>query len=796
MSLSSLIWGQSQFDEAIDKATSELRLGEEDIALNLEICDQIRSKSVPAKEAIRALKRRMNNKNPNVQLLTLGLTDICVKNGGDHFLNEVASREFMDNLVSILKMPGLNIDVKTKLLRLIQNWSIAFEGKYTLGYVGQVYKELKSEGFNFPPKDLTAASSAMIDTATAPEWIDSDVCLRCRTAFSFTNRKHHCRNCGRVFDQTCSAKSMPLPHFGITQEVRVCDGCHAKLSKATRDKERSKSVDFSKVIGHHSSSRSRKHQSATNFDTDLQRAIQLSLAESGSSTHTQSSYDPWQTSEPPLVDRATRPGAKREEDEDPELRAAIEASLREASAPKPSAPIASPYEEREEYSYRGASSYASDRNLATPQPPLPQLPNHDLDPRESDAILMFNQTVQDAQAQGGSDLSRMANVHELYDRANSLRPKLALGLDDTGRKEEMLSGMHKKLSEAVRLYDQLLSQQISRPTWRTAPTSQQAYGQTYSQPPPINEAHRPNRQEWSNQQAAGSPAPVQQNYATYNAVPPPVPSSSRPAPQRQTSYAEYNGPNAYAQPPMPSTASEPPRQPYAEQPQNWSPASIQAPVQQYAPQTAVSASPPPPEQWRPEAYHSIHGALSQPGPPVTQGYPQQLPVAPPSVGSQSPIAPTPQSYAPIQSPIPPTPQSYAPVQSPPPQQSQQPYQSPPVHSPAPVAQQQYTPNLPILQSPPPQAQQAYQPVAPAATVSRHNTVSHASYAGIPQQASLARSNTVSGYAQPQNGYVHATPAPSNALPSFPTVPKAEPAVYYPPPAFEQTEKKEALLIDL
>lgn len=80
-------------------------------------------------------------------------------------------------------------------------------------------------------------------------------------------------------------------------------------------------------------------------DEDLQRAIEESLRES-QQQHSRPGYVPatsasWPgVSEPPEFDRSTRPqAAPEEEEDDPELRAAIEASLRDMQAPRPSAPV-------------------------------------------------------------------------------------------------------------------------------------------------------------------------------------------------------------------------------------------------------------------------------------------------------------------------------------------------------------------------------------------------------------------------------------------------------------------------
>ncbi|KAI4460745.1 early endosome antigen 1 [Holotrichia oblita] len=61
-----------------------------------------------------------------------------------------------------------------------------------------------------------------------PIWIpdvEAPKCMSCGSNFTVVKRRHHCRNCGKVFCSRCSSNNVPLPKFGHTKPVRVCNKC-------------------------------------------------------------------------------------------------------------------------------------------------------------------------------------------------------------------------------------------------------------------------------------------------------------------------------------------------------------------------------------------------------------------------------------------------------------------------------------------------------------------------------------------------------------------------------------------
>ncbi|PWA23721.1 hypothetical protein CCH79_00005924 [Gambusia affinis] len=79
--------------------------------------------------------------------------------------------------------------------------------------------KLKMEDFKEVNKALKGHAWMKDDEATQ--------CKQCQKEFSISRRKHHCRNCGDIYCNTCSSNELALPSY--PRPVRVCDVCHSLL---------------------------------------------------------------------------------------------------------------------------------------------------------------------------------------------------------------------------------------------------------------------------------------------------------------------------------------------------------------------------------------------------------------------------------------------------------------------------------------------------------------------------------------------------------------------------------------
>lgn len=78
----------------------------------------------------------------------------------------------------------------------------------------------------FSPSPLTKESPGWAADKEAPN------CTTCQDPFSMMNRKHHCRNCGKVFCIKCCNVHARMP--GWSMSARVCEACHLSCARGSR----------------------------------------------------------------------------------------------------------------------------------------------------------------------------------------------------------------------------------------------------------------------------------------------------------------------------------------------------------------------------------------------------------------------------------------------------------------------------------------------------------------------------------------------------------------------------------
>uniref|UniRef100_A0A672GR56 RUN and FYVE domain containing 2 n=1 Tax=Salarias fasciatus TaxID=181472 RepID=A0A672GR56_SALFA len=169
-----------------------------------------------------SLQRQIEQREKQLQQLE---TDLKIEREWRQTLQNDLGRE--RDAVAQLSTEALQINgLKKEFHRLqdenIQLKSICEDQEQALEELGSKLSESKMK-----IEDIKEANKALQGGQVWLKDKEATHCKLCEKEFSISRRKHHCRNCGEIFCNSCSDNELPLPVS--PKPVRVCDTCHALL---------------------------------------------------------------------------------------------------------------------------------------------------------------------------------------------------------------------------------------------------------------------------------------------------------------------------------------------------------------------------------------------------------------------------------------------------------------------------------------------------------------------------------------------------------------------------------------
>ncbi|KAM4593238.1 RUN and FYVE domain-containing protein 2 isoform 3-T4 [Odontesthes bonariensis] len=169
-----------------------------------------------------SLQRQIEHREKQLQQLE---TDLKIEREWRQTLQNDLDRE--RDAVAQLSTEALQINgLKKEFHRLqdenIQLKTICEDQERALEELGSKLSESKLK-----IEDIKEANKALQGGQVWLKDKEATHCKLCEKEFSISRRKHHCRNCGEIFCNSCSDNELPLP--ASPKPVRVCDTCHALL---------------------------------------------------------------------------------------------------------------------------------------------------------------------------------------------------------------------------------------------------------------------------------------------------------------------------------------------------------------------------------------------------------------------------------------------------------------------------------------------------------------------------------------------------------------------------------------